>query len=87
MANLTRVDEYAKKKIDGVNKFCYTGHGVRLNASYISRVTAAGTGYDEDGNNPVEIFRIVLTNGLVVVTDINGTETINARRQVLDLSN
>lgn len=75
--NLVRVDDYAKKTIDGVLKICATTHGVRINPSHISRVVEAGTGYDENGENPTVVYRVVFTNGLSIFTDTNGLADID----------
>lgn len=81
--NLVRVDDYAKKTIDGVTKICATTHGVRVNPSHISRVVEAGTGYDENGENPTDVYRVVFINGLSIFTDTDGLNDIDDRAKAV----
>jgi hypothetical protein len=84
-ATLIRLDEYARLEINGEVKICATTHGVRINPSHVSKIQAAGTGYDENGNNPTDVYRVTFVNGLSTFTDTNGLNDIDDVRRNVDI--
>jgi len=75
---LVRVNEYSPIIVDGLRRIQATTHGVRVNPSQIMRVTTnLVTGYEANGVDTLNVFKVQFNGGLFIWTDQTGIDDIN----------
>jgi hypothetical protein len=76
---LVRVNDYSPILNEaGVRVIQATGHGVRVNPSQIINVsTNTVVGLEEDGETPIDVYRVRFNGGTQIWTDEDGIDDIN----------
>ncbi len=76
---LVRVNDYSRILNEaGARVIQATGHGVRVNPSQIINVsTDTVVGLEEDGETPINVFRVRFKGGTHIWTDADGITAIN----------
>lgn len=75
---LVRVNDYSPIIVNGISRIQATTHGVRVNPSQIVRTTVdAVTGYEANGIDTLDVFKVQFEGGLFIWTDQAGIDDIN----------
>ena len=72
-ADLVSVNEYTRS----TSKLKNTGLQIKVNVNNVSTVFPSGTGYELNGTTPIDVVRVRLANGKVIITDEDGVNAID----------